>query len=89
MGWNAVHQQKTSRLLAHVPNNAEFYFVHSYYVEPAPELVIATTLYGKEFCSLYGRDGLWAAQFHLEKSGQAGLTVLRNFYEYCQEAAPC
>ena len=89
MGWNAVRQQKPSRLLAHVPNNAEFYFVHSYYVEPAPELVIATTLYGKEFCSLYGRDGLWAAQFHLEKSGQAGLTVLRNFYEYCQEVAPC
>ncbi|MDD2966400.1 MAG: imidazole glycerol phosphate synthase subunit HisH [Desulfovibrionaceae bacterium] len=89
MGWNGVQQKKPSRLLANVPAQAEFYFVHSYYVEPAPELVIGTTLYGKEFCSLYGRDGLWAAQFHLEKSGQAGLTVLRNFYEYCQEVAPC
>ena len=65
---------------------AEFYFVHGYYVEPDPALVIATTVYGREFCSLYGRDGLWAAQFHPEKSGRPGLALLRNFYEYCREA---
>jgi glutamine amidotransferase len=53
-------------------------------VDPAPELVLATTVYGREFCSLYGRDGLWAAQFHPEKSGRPGLTLLRNFYNYCE-----
>ena len=74
------------RLLAGVEPTAEFYFVHGYYVEPDPALVIATTVYGREFCSLYGRDGLWAAQFHPEKSGRPGLALLRNFYEYCREA---
>ena len=86
MGWNGLHLRQQSRLLRGLPEKAEFYFVHSYYVEPAPELVIATTCYGREFCSVYGRDGLWATQFHLEKSGQAGLTVLKNFFAYCQEA---
>ena len=68
-----------------IDTNGLFDFVHSYYVEPAPELVMATTVYGKEFCSVYGRDGLWAVQCHLEKSGRPGLTVLRNFYDYCDE----
>ena len=53
-------------------------------VEPDPTFVIATTTYGKEFCSVYGRDGLWATQFHPEKSGRPGLTILRNFYDYCE-----
>ena len=86
MGWNGLRIHRQSRLLRGLPDTAEFYFVHSYYVEPAPELVIATTCYGREFCSVYGRDGLWATQFHLEKNGQAGLTVLKNFFAYCQEA---
>ncbi len=85
MGWNGVSLRKPSRLFAGVPEDAEFYFVHSYYVQPAPELVIGTTRYGLEFCSVYGRDGLWAAQFHIEKSGRPGLRMLRNFYDYCCE----
>ena len=55
---------------------------------PAPDLVIATTFYGQEFCSVYGRDGLWAVQCHLEKSGRPGLQVLRNFYDYCRSVRP-
>lgn len=85
MGWNSLRMVRPSRLLEGVAPDAEFYFVHSYFVEPAPELVIATTTYGREFCSIYGRDGLWAVQCHLEKSGRPGLTVLRNFYDYCDE----
>ncbi|MBQ3059385.1 MAG: imidazole glycerol phosphate synthase subunit HisH [Desulfovibrio sp.] len=85
MGWNRLHVQAPCRLLEGVEPDAEFYFVHSYYVEPASDLVIATTRYGRGFCSLYGRDGLWAAQFHMEKSGRPGLTMLQNFYRYCQE----
>ena len=85
MGWNSLEVVRPGRLLRGIEPGAEFYFVHSYYVEPAPELVMATTIYGKEFCSVYGRDGLWAVQCHLEKSGRPGLAVLRNFYDYCDE----
>ena len=85
MGWNSLDVVRPGRLLHGIEPGAEFYFVHSYYVEPAPELVMTTTVYGKEFCSVYGRDGLWAVQCHLEKSGRPGLTVLRNFYDYCDE----
>lgn len=86
MGWNSIRIQTPCPLLAGVEPSAEFYFVHSYYTEPDPGFVIATTIYGREFCSLYGRDGLWAAQFHPEKSGRPGLALLRNFYDYCLEA---
>lgn len=88
MGWNSLRMVRPSRLLEGMAPDAEFYFVHSYFVEPAPELVIATTTYGREFCSIYGRDGLWAVQCHLEKSGRPGLRVLRNFYDYCRSARP-
>ncbi len=83
MGWNGISHKQESLLLKDVPQEAEFYFVHSYYVEPAPELIIASTYYGKEFCSIYGRDGLWALQFHVEKSGIPGLQILKNFHAYC------
>ena len=83
MGWNGLKIQQNSLLLENVPLDAEFYFVHSYYVRPEPELIIASTYYGMEFCSIYGRDGLWALQFHVEKSGAPGLQILQNFYNYC------
>ncbi|MDL2316146.1 imidazole glycerol phosphate synthase subunit HisH [Desulfovibrio sp. OttesenSCG-928-A18] len=85
MGWNACTPQRPSRLFAGIPPDAEFYFVHSYYTLPEPELVIATTRHGVSFCSAYGRDGFWAVQFHPEKSGPPGLKLLHNFYEYCLE----
>ena len=88
MGWNSLQLKKSSRLLEGVAPDAEFYFVHSYFVEPAPDLVIATTFYGQEFCSVYGRDGLWAVQCHLAKTGRPGLQVLRNFYDYCRSVRP-
>ncbi|MDL2216584.1 imidazole glycerol phosphate synthase subunit HisH [Desulfovibrio sp. OttesenSCG-928-M14] len=83
MGWNGYHLHRPSPLFSGIAPDAEFYFVHSYYAEPEPELVIATTRHGLEFCSAYGRDGLWAVQFHPEKSGAPGLALLKNFYAYC------
>lgn len=83
MGWNSLERKRDSILLAGIPETAEFYFVHSYYPRPAPEFIIATTSYGHEFCSVFGQDGLWATQFHPEKSGPAGLQVIANFYQYC------
>lgn len=86
MGWNTLRPRRPeSPLLRGLNPEAAFYFVHSYYVEPDPSLVIATTRYGREFCSIYGRDGLWAVQFHLEKSGRPGLSLLSNFHAYCRE----
>lgn len=85
MGWNSAPRTRQSRLFAGIPEDAEFYFVHSYYVEPAAGDVLATTNYGLTFASAAGRDGLWAVQFHVEKSGKYGLRLLQNFYGYCEE----
>ncbi len=85
MGWNTCSLQKPCRLFEGIPADAEFYFVHSYYTEPDPSLVIALTHHGKDFCSAYGKDGFWAVQFHPEKSGKAGLKLLENFYAYCRD----
>ncbi|MFP4315803.1 MAG: imidazole glycerol phosphate synthase subunit HisH [Desulfovibrionales bacterium] len=85
MGWNSLTMKREFSLLEGVEEDAEFYFVHSYFPDPEPEYVIATTYYGREFCSVLGREGLWATQFHPEKSGRPGLTLLRNFHAYCRE----
>ncbi len=88
MGWNSVSLVRESRLFQGVDPCAQFYFVHSYYVEPAPDMVLGLSSYGgMQFCSFYGRPGLWATQFHPEKSGPAGLAILMNFYAYCRENA--
>ncbi|WP_027183489.1 imidazole glycerol phosphate synthase subunit HisH [Desulfovibrio inopinatus] len=85
MGWNRVELQKKCELFDDVDPESEFYFVHSYYPVPKPEYVLATTFYGARFCSVHGRRGLWAVQFHPEKSGRPGLKLLSNFYKYCLE----
>lgn len=85
MGWNGYRLRKESRLFDGIGKDAEFYFVHGYYVLPEEELVLAETHHGLPFCSAYGRDGLWGVQFHPEKSGRPGLRLLENFYAYCRE----
>lgn len=85
MGWNSVELKHACPLFKNISPLAEFYFVHSYYPEPSKEFVLGTTNYGLQFCSVLGREGLWAVQFHPEKSGRPGLTLLDNFYKYCLE----
>ncbi len=85
MGWNGLRTVADCELLVGIAPEAEFYFVHSYYPEPSPELVLATTCYGREFASVFGKPGLWAVQFHPEKSGRPGLALLSNFFAYCLE----
>lgn len=87
MGWNSIRPVKESALLKGLDPASEFYFVHSYYPVPRPEFVIAETTYGVKFCSVHGSEGLWAVQFHPEKSGRPGLALLKNFHDYCREAA--
>lgn len=88
MGWNSVALREPGDILFKgIESEAEFYFVHSYYPAPAEEFVLGTTTYGETFCSYHGREGLWAVQFHPEKSGRPGLALLKNFADYCTEAS--
>ncbi|WP_027179857.1 imidazole glycerol phosphate synthase subunit HisH [Maridesulfovibrio bastinii] len=87
MGWNQVDLVKDCPLFKDISPEAFFYFVHSYYPAPESKFVIGTTKYGIDFCSVHGHDGLWAVQFHPEKSGRPGLKLLSNFYDYCKEAS--
>jgi glutamine amidotransferase len=80
MGWNAVSVTQPHPLLAHLRPGDEFYFVHSYYPQPAdPGQIYAVSDYGGEFPAAIGKDNLFAVQFHAEKSGAVGLKVLENF----------
>ncbi|QDX79956.1 imidazole glycerol phosphate synthase subunit HisH [Denitratisoma sp. DHT3] len=83
MGWNQVRQTGVHPLWAGIADQARFYFVHSYYVEPAESaLVAASTVYGIPFTSAVTRDNIFAVQFHPEKSAQAGLQLLGNFMRW-------
>ena len=80
MGWNQVNHQTNHPLWNDIAQDARFYFVHSYYVQPQDDsLVQATSCYPQPFVCAVGRDNLFAVQFHPEKSQSAGLTLLRNF----------
>lgn len=87
MGWNQVRRTKEDPIWNGIPPEAEFYFVHSYYAAPESSLVLGVTTYGHDFCSAYGGNGLWAVQFHPEKSGRYGLRLLHNFNSYCESRA--
>ncbi|MGQ9730702.1 MAG: imidazole glycerol phosphate synthase subunit HisH [Candidatus Zipacnadales bacterium] len=81
IGWNnlRIHEPSAPHL-AGVPDGSYVYFVHSYHVVPEDSGVIATTTeYGYEFVSSVWRDGLFACQFHPEKSQHVGLKILANF----------
>jgi glutamine amidotransferase len=81
MGWNQTRRGPAAAgLLADVADGAFFYFVHSYFPDPArPEDVALTSDHGVPFCSAVGRDNLFGCQFHPEKSQAAGLSLLRRF----------
>jgi len=83
MGWNAVRVTQPHPILSHLRPGDEFYFVHSYYLQPdgATE-VYAVSDYGGEFPVVIGMDNLFAVQFHAEKSGPLGLQLLKNFSEW-------
>lgn len=79
IGWNQL-QVRDNRLLAGIGDGSYAYFVHSYYVAAAEaEDVLATTEYGLQFAAVVGRNRVWGAQFHPEKSQEVGLRLLQNF----------
>ena len=81
IGWNQVHFQRSDPLLDQVDNGSYFYFVHSYHAElDRPENGLGHTEYGITFPAIVRKDNIWGAQFHPEKSQNAGLRILANFH---------
>lgn len=79
IGWDEVSPKADARLFSGIPSR-DFYFVHSYVVEPEDkEMISATGDYGGVFAAAVQKDAIFGVQFHPEKSQKAGLTVLRNF----------
>jgi len=88
MGWNQVYQVHSPALQPHalwqgIEDGARFYYVHSYYVQPEDEAIIAGySNYPKRFTCAIAKDNLFAVQFHPEKSATAGLQLLSNFVNW-------
>ncbi len=80
IGWNQVRQRIYHPIFDGIPDEANFYFVHSYYVEPNDKTIVAgETEYGVSICSVIVKGNLIATQFHPEKSGELGLKIYDNF----------
>lgn len=80
MGWNEVEQGMVHPLWQGIPDRSRFYFVHSFYPEPAdPGIVAGSSNYPFRFACAAARDNIFAVQFHPEKSHTAGLQLLTNF----------
>ncbi|KAB1192497.1 imidazole glycerol phosphate synthase subunit HisH [Haloferax sp. MBLA0076] len=87
MGWNELNVQRDHPLVEGVDGEYA-YFVHSYYADPDDEdAIVATTDYGVEFPAVVANEEgtVFGTQFHPEKSGETGLTILRNFVEFCAD----
>ncbi|OGO01884.1 MAG: imidazole glycerol phosphate synthase, glutamine amidotransferase subunit, partial [Chloroflexi bacterium RBG_13_52_12] len=83
MGWNEVKVVKSHPLLDGIKAGDEFYFVHSFYPQPAAKKnVYAVANHGGDFCAALGYKNLFATQFHPEKSGRLGLELLERFMRW-------
>ena len=83
IGWNAVKTTQAHPLLEGIDKEDEFYFVHSYYPQPAKkENIYGVSDYGGDFCCAIGYKNLFAVQFHPEKSGRLGLAMLQRFAKW-------
>ena len=82
IGWNQTFPRPSSKNFREMADNTFFYYIHSYFVEPADSAVCAAeTEYYVRYCCAVERGALAAVQFHPEKSGAAGLALLRNWAE--------
>jgi glutamine amidotransferase len=82
VGWNSLEFRGQARLLRGLATGAQVYFTHSY-AAPVTAECVASTTHANTFSSVVERDNIFGVQFHPEKSGEAGLTILRNFLEVC------
>ena len=83
MGWNEVLQERPHAMWEGIADRSRFYFVHSYYPQPAERALTAATCdYGTRFTCAVARDNIFAVQFHPEKSQNSGLRLLSNFLQW-------
>ncbi len=82
MGWNQIKLVKSSKLFEGIKENEYFYFAHSYFV-PVNEHTTAVSSYDVEFCAAMENENIYGVQFHPEKSGHAGIQLIKNFIEKC------
>lgn len=81
IGWNQVKVNNQSILLNGINDNSYFYFVNSYFCDPTDKtIVVGSTDYGQTFCSILEKGNIFGVQFHPEKSAEAGLRLLKNFW---------
>jgi glutamine amidotransferase len=80
VGWNSLTITRPASIVAGVPPGAQVYFTHSY-IAPVTEDTVAVTEHGERFAAIVERGLVSGVQFHPEKSGEAGLAILRNFLE--------
>jgi imidazole glycerol-phosphate synthase subunit HisH len=88
MGWNRLRRRQPHPLLEGLEDGSHVYFVHSYYCEAKPDVVIATSDYGADFAAIVGRGNVIGVQFHPEKSQGVGLRMIDNFVRLCRREAP-
>lgn len=89
IGWNRLEVCSPHALLDGLDGDAFVYFVHSFAPEAGGAETVATTLHGRRFAAVSASGRVCGTQFHPEKSGEAGLRVLRNFLAFSGEAAQC
>jgi len=78
-GWNQVFPEKENALFKNIPTGSHFYFVHSYFIEYDEAYTLSSTTYNNKFSASIWRDNFYGVQFHPEKSGKYGETLLTNF----------
>ena len=81
VGWNNVEFETECLLYDGIPNNSDFYFVHSYHYSLNEDVVTGSTDYGYKFTSSICKDNIFGFQFHPEKSQGVGLKLISNFIE--------
>jgi glutamine amidotransferase len=87
IGWNVLNHVENEPLFAGLPDGAHVYYVNSFACSPHEPVTVATSTYGETFTAAIRKRNAWGVQFHPEKSGEAGLRMIRNFVSYSKENA--
>lgn len=84
IGWNQIAPVDGDPLFAGLPDGSHVYYVNSFAPEPRESVTVATSTYGATFTAAVRKHHAWGVQFHPEKSGEAGLAMIRNFVRFAQ-----
>ena len=85
IGWNTVSSVDEDPVFGRLPDGVHVYYVNSYAAVPHEPVTVATSTYGETFTAAVRKRNAWGVQFHPEKSGSAGLAMIRNFVRYAKE----